>query len=112
MDIAPKIPNASLPPSLGAGGKAVLDVGVRSVYLNLSVQRSHRFPCSTIKKPPKSNLNAPFGQLHRPFVPAFSLILYPTRGKQSKSNQKAIFGGFHESICSGFGYWLLQPENG
>ncbi|MCH9940515.1 hypothetical protein, partial [Salmonella enterica] len=104
--------SASLPPSLDAGGQAVLDARVRSVYLSLSVQRSHRFPYSTIKKPPKSNLYAPFGQLHRPSVPAFSLILYPTRGKQSKSNLKAIFGGFHESICSGFGYWLLQPENG
>ncbi|WP_214279576.1 hypothetical protein, partial [Escherichia coli] len=112
LDMASKIPNASLPPSLDAGGQAVLDARVRSVYLSLSVQRSHRFPYSTIKKPPKSNLYAPFGQLHRPSVPAFSLILYPTRGKQSKSNLKAIFGGFHESICSGFGYWLLQPENG
>ncbi|HFE6515300.1 hypothetical protein [Aeromonas sanarellii] len=95
----------------GAGYVAALG-RVRSVHLNLSVQRSHMFSHSPIKKPPKNHPNAPFGQLQRPSIPFVGLILYPTRGKQSKSNQKAISGGFNESVCSGFGYWLLEPENG
>lgn len=86
LDMASKIPNASLPPSLDAGGQAVLDARVRSVYLSLSVQRSHRFPYSTIKKPPKSNLYALLGNYTGHLSPLLALFSI----QHAASNRKAI----------------------
>ncbi|CEF32532.1 hypothetical protein XNW1_4360059 [Xenorhabdus nematophila str. Websteri] len=91
-------------------GKGELDVWWGAIVINLSIRAAYPHVWLALK--PKSNLNAPFGQLQRLYRPESGCILSPTRGKQSKSNQKAIFGGFHESVCYGFGYWLLQPENG